>query len=98
MTYLFHPAARFDLTQAVEYYEDCQPGLGNEFLDEVEVAIDRILQYPKAWSRLSHRTRRCLVNRFPYGIIYQVQEDHVRIVAIAHSHRRPDYWDNRINT
>lgn len=96
MTYSFHPAARSDLNQAVDYYEDCQFGLGIEFLDEVEAAIERIIQYPKAWSKLSRRTRRCLTNQFPYGIIYQVQGDHFRIIAVAHSHRQPDYWDDRV--
>lgn len=95
MTYSFHPEARTDLNQAVDYYENCQSGLGSEFLDEVEAAIERILQFPEAWSKLSHRTRRCLTNRFPYGIIYQIQENHIRIIAVAHSHRHPKYWVDR---
>ena len=95
MTYSFHPAARTDLNQAVDYYENCQSGLGSEFLDEVEAAIERILQFPEAWGKLSDRTRRCLTNRFPYGLIYQTQENHIRIIAIAHSHRHPQYWVDR---
>ena len=98
MTYSFHPEANSDLNQAVDYYEDCQSDLGREFLDEVEAVIKRILLHPTAWSRLSRRTRRCLTNRFPYGIIYQVQENHVRIIAVAHSHRRLDFWDKRIDS
>ncbi len=98
MTYSFHPEASSDLNQAVDYYEDCQFGLGSEFLDEVEAAIKQILLHPKAWSKLSRRTRRCLTNRFPYSIIYQTQESHIRIIAVAHSHRRPDYWNDRIDS
>ncbi|MEA1929211.1 MAG: type II toxin-antitoxin system RelE/ParE family toxin [Candidatus Auribacterota bacterium] len=96
MTYSFHPAARDELNQAVDYYEECEPGLGYEFLEEIYATIARILQYPVAWSQLSRRTRRCLTKRFPYGVIYQVKVKHVRIVAIAHSHRRPGYWFNRL--
>ncbi|MCD6197453.1 MAG: type II toxin-antitoxin system RelE/ParE family toxin [Deltaproteobacteria bacterium] len=97
MTFSFHPAARRELNEAVDYYEDCQPGLGYEFLEEVYATIARILHYPNAWSQISRRARRCLTKRFPYGVIYQVKEDHIRIVAVAHSHRRPGYWLNRLD-
>ncbi|MEA3467381.1 MAG: hypothetical protein U9R57_04045, partial [Thermodesulfobacteriota bacterium] len=69
--------------------------LGSEFLNEVEAAIERILQFSEAWSNLSHRTRRCFTNRFPYGLIYQTQKNHIRIIAVAHSHRHPKYWVDR---
>lgn len=69
MTFSFHPAARTELNAAVDYYEDCQPGLGYEFAEDVYAAIARILQYPNGWSQLSHRARRCLTTRFPYGVI-----------------------------
>lgn len=98
MTFSFHPAARTELNQAVDYYQECEPDLGYEFLEEIYATIARILQYPDAWSRLSRRTRRCLAKRFPYGVIYQIKADHILIVAVAHSHRRPQYWLNRLET
>lgn len=96
MTFSFHAAARTELNQAVDYYENCDPGLGYEFLEEIYATIGRVLQYPTAWSQLSRRTRRCLTNRFPYCVIYQVKPTEVRILAIAHSHRRPGYWLDRL--
>ncbi|OPZ30962.1 MAG: hypothetical protein BWZ02_00496 [Lentisphaerae bacterium ADurb.BinA184] len=95
MTFSLHPADRVELSDAVDYYEACEPGLGYEFLEEVYAAIARALQYPDGWSQLSHRTRRCLTQRFPYGVIYQRDNDHVRILAVAHSHPRPGYWLSR---
>ena len=97
MTFLFHPAARTELNAAVDYYEDCQAGLGYEFAEDVYATVARILQYPNGWSQLSRRARRCLTTRFPYGVIYQLKEEHVCIVAIAHSHRRPGYWNKRLD-
>ncbi|MBF0410904.1 MAG: type II toxin-antitoxin system RelE/ParE family toxin [Candidatus Riflebacteria bacterium] len=97
MNFSFHPSARLDLNQAVDYYEGSQLGLGYEFLEEVYATIGRIIQYPNAWGKLSRRTRRCLTQRFPYSVVYQIKEKHVRIIAIAHSHRRPGYWLNRLN-
>ncbi len=80
----------------MRYYEDCQTGLGLQFAEEVYVAIRRVDEYPDAWSALSENTRRCLVNRFPYGVIFQVKSDMLRIVAVANLHRRPNYWRDRI--
>ena len=62
---------------------------------EVYTTIDRIIQYPEAWSPMSKNTRRCLVNRFPFGVIYQVKSGFVRIIAVADLRRRPDYWLDR---
>jgi len=96
MKFDFHPDADEELDEAVRYYEGCQPGLGLEFAEEVQAAIGRIIQYPKAWSRLSANTRRCLVNRFPYGVIYQLKSEAIRVIAVAHLHRRPGYWKDRL--
>jgi len=95
MNYSFHPAARVELHDAVAYYENCQPGLGAEFFEEVHSAIARIMRYPKAWPATTRYARRCLVNRFPYGVIYHVKPGSIRIYAIAHLHRLPGYWRNR---
>lgn len=95
MNFSFHPDAEREFDAAVSYYEERQPGLGVEFAEEVYAAILRILRYPEAWAALSRNTRRCLTNRFPYGVIYQIKADTVRIIAVANLHRRPDYWQER---
>ncbi|MCA9431916.1 MAG: type II toxin-antitoxin system RelE/ParE family toxin [Candidatus Omnitrophica bacterium] len=96
MTFSFHRAAKRELDEAVEYYEDCRLGLGYEFHEEIYRTISRILEYPEAWTQISPRTRRCLTKRFPYGVIYQIKEDRIRVIAVAHSSRRPRYWSERV--
>jgi len=95
MNYTFHPDARAELNEAVDYYDGCQPGLGSEFAREVYVAIQNILIYPEAWTPLSRNTRRCLVHRFPYGVIYQISGGGILVVAIMQLSRRPGYWKGR---
>lgn len=95
MRFYFHEYAETEFDRAVKYYEDISYGLGIEFAQEVYATIDRIIQYPDAWSPLSRNTRRCLVNRFPFGVIYQVKSGFVRIIAIADLRRRPEYWLDR---
>ena len=96
MKFSFHPEAKNELDEGVRYYENCQPGLGIEFLKEVYATIQRILEYPLGWTPLSSNTRRCLTNRFPYGIIYQILDDEIYIIAVMHLNRRPSYYKERI--
>lgn len=91
----FLEIAQIELDQAIEYYNNEFPGLGEEFLGEILKAIGRIGEFPEAWHSLSERTRRCQTRRFPYGIIYQIREGEILVVAVAHLHRHPAYWKTR---
>ena len=93
----FLQIAKRELDDAVDYYNREKPGLGYEFLWEVFFAIDRIRQFPRAWQTFHEDARRCLVRRFPYGIIYVQQEDLILVLALAHLHRHPDYWIDRLS-
>ena len=92
----FLEAARAEFIEAVEYYNEQREGFGFEFADEVRSTIERIIQYPEAWSLISKRTRRCRTKRFPFGIIYQVRGETLLIIAVMHLHREPQSWKSRI--
>lgn len=96
MKLFFHPLANDELDEAVRYYEDCRPGLGLEFAAEVYATVVRISEYPEAWSKMSQNTRRCLVSRFPYGVVFQVKSETLYIIAVANLRRHPDYWKKRV--
>ena len=96
MKYSFHPSAKTEFTETIEYYEECRIGLGLEFAKEVYSTIQRVVQFPEAWSPLSKSTRRCLTSRFPYGLIYQILDDEILIIAIMQLNRKPGYWKERI--
>jgi len=95
MTFSFHPEAEKEFENALEYYEACERGRGEEFYLEVHAAIDRILSFPQTWPVLAGEVRRCLVHRFPYGVLYSVEPDGVFILAVMHLRRDPDYWKRR---
>ena len=96
MTVRFLAVALEELESAVAYYNSESPGLGYEFADEIFCTIQRAQANPTAWQALSPRTRRCLANRFPYGVIYQLRNDGMLIVAIMHLHRHPTSWKSRL--
>ncbi|MBU3935830.1 type II toxin-antitoxin system RelE/ParE family toxin, partial [Patescibacteria group bacterium] len=88
--------AKSELTEAISYYNAQSEGLGYEFAAEVKRTLERIVQYPDAWSKLSNRTRRCRANRFPYGVIYQNRKGTLLIVAVMHLSREPETWKSRL--
>ena len=92
----FLEIAQIELDDAIEYYNYEARGLGDEFLTEVLNAIDRVGDFPEAWHPCSKRSKRCQTRRFPYGIIYQIREKEILIIAIANLHRKPDYRKDRI--
>ncbi|HMN24626.1 MAG TPA: type II toxin-antitoxin system RelE/ParE family toxin [Ignavibacteriaceae bacterium] len=96
MKFLFHPEAKFELTHSVEFYQTKESNLGLEFLEDVYNAITRVLEFPKSFPKFSANTRRCLVNRFPFAIIYQIRENEIFILAITHLSRKPGYWKERM--
>jgi len=91
----FLAAAEQEFEEAVEYYNQHKNGLGNDFAKEVKSALERILQFPHAWTPLSKRARRCRTQKYPYGVIYQIRSDRILIVAVMHLHRDPKHWKSR---
>jgi len=55
----------------------------------------RVDSFPDAWAFVSANTRRCLVNRFPFGLIYRIKSGTIQIIAVADLRRRPGYWQDR---
>lgn len=92
----FLDAAQSEFDDAIDYYDEQQPGLGSEFAEEVGDALERINHYPEAWSLLSPRVRRCVINRFPHSVLYKVRSEIIIIVAIQHHHQEPEGWRTRV--
>ena len=88
--------AEIELDEAYAYYEKQEIGLGLRFYTELRNTVDRIIAYPEAWSLISGEIRKCRTKVFPYGVIYQFQKEEILIVAIAHLHRKPEYWRDRL--
>ncbi|HMP97260.1 MAG TPA: type II toxin-antitoxin system RelE/ParE family toxin [Kiritimatiellia bacterium] len=92
----FDPDARTEFLAAIEYYEECQIGLGRRFREAVEVEVHAIASMPYRFRVLRAPFRRCLVPKFPYAIIFVPEPRFILIVAVAHTKRKPGYWHDRV--
>ena len=92
----FLGAARAEFLAAMDWYEGEAPGLGAEFLDEVTRAAERIVAFPDHGSPHLRSTKRLVLPRFPFDVVYLPDTNPVVIVAVAHHRRSPGYWKDRI--
>ena len=84
-----------ELDDAVEHYEEEQAGLGLRMMDEVDKHVQWIIHNPTTPRIRKGRYRRVNLKTFPYYIAYMIHEDTLWVLAIAHSHRKPEYWIKR---
>jgi plasmid stabilization system protein ParE len=92
----FHPEAREDFRDAMHWYRSRSVIASAEFRRTVSDAIRHISQAPHRWPQYLHGTRRLVLDRFPFSVIYLNDPDLVTIIAVAHSKRKPGYWKHRV--
>ncbi len=95
MTRQFHPYALAELTDAAQFYEAAAPGLGTDFLDEVERVVRLLEQYPEIGRTHDAAIRSFPARRFPYSVVYEATADTLIVLAVAHHRRAPRYWTDR---
>lgn len=93
---VFHPQAIRDLEEAIQFYKERSPKAARRFLLEFKRAKTMILSFPKAWPLFEKGTRRILLDRFPYGLIYKEHAHQYVILAVMHMSQRPGYWFDRL--
>ena len=96
MTLEFLPAAGQEAAEATAYYEQIEPGLGVRFREEVESVATAVLLHPLLWRERRGGYRRVNLPGFPFYLAYVLRGERVRVVAVGHGARRPDYFRTRL--
>jgi plasmid stabilization system protein ParE len=78
-----------DLAETWAWYEAAQEGLGTEFLEEVYRMLDHIWLHPKSGTVYKRKYRQAFLLRFPYVIMYEIEEVQVVVYAVLHTSRHP---------
>jgi toxin ParE1/3/4 len=95
MKYVFHPEALTEYAEAVQYYAGKRVEIAQAFINSVEGAVYRIRESPERYVAIDEDVRRCMTRRFPYGVLYTIEQDYILILAVMHCSREPGYWKNR---
>jgi plasmid stabilization system protein ParE len=96
MKLTIHPMAWAEFREAARYLRLRKRGLAQSLRAEVKKGLQQILASPQTYPILVGSIRRCLIKRFPYGIIYRGEADEIFVLAIMHLKRQPDYWKDRL--
>ncbi len=94
-TLVLRPEVERDIANAHDWYEDCIPGLGADFLAVIEFALDTIREAPDRFPSVYRNVRRALTRRFPYSIFFVREGDRISVLAVMHSAREPGKWRHR---
>jgi plasmid stabilization system protein ParE len=92
----FHPAAVDEAEAARDWYAARDLAAAVAFLVELETAFSAIVEHPTRWPAYMGGTRRYLLRRFPFSVVYRELNGSVEIIAIAHAGREPGYWRSRV--
>lgn len=90
-----HPAALDEAEAAAEWYGERSHGAAEGFLNELHRTIDLISRHPEQYQLHEFGTRRAMLHRFPYLIVFRQGTGEIEIIAVAHGRRRPGYWRDR---
>ncbi len=80
---------------AREWYQARNAEAAEAFMAELDLAIERVEEVPRQWPTYLANTRRYLLRRFPYFVVFREANDRLQILAVAHARRRPGYWLGR---
>ena len=92
---IFRPAAEAEFDESAAWYEAQQPGLGGEFVAEVQAVLDVIAGQPKRYPVVSGDVREAPVSRFPFCVYDRAKPDRVVVIAVFHTSRDPAVWQSR---
>ena len=92
----YHQGAIADVKSAVAWYQKRSRKAALDFIEELNRATETIREAPERWPSGKNNTKRFLLWRFPFAIIYSEEKSTITIWAVAHGSRRPEYWTHRL--
>jgi toxin ParE1/3/4 len=90
-----HPLAADEAQTVRSWYRERNGAVAEDFLRELDAAMEAIAEAPDRWPRTHGKLRRYVMRKFPFSVVYVRRADFVQVMAIAHHRRRPGYWKNR---
>jgi len=88
--------AELDVSEATAWHEERRTGLGDEFLDELDSVLRRVIENPFQFPKVKNTIRKALLRRFPYSVYFGVTRETLELIAVLHHRRNPRTWQKRM--
>ena len=96
MNFQILQSAEEEIAEGMDYYNEQYSGLGYEFAVEIKEGMNRIKLFPEAWPQFIGKIRISHINRFPYGILYEVRQKSIIVFAVMHLKQSPEKWEDKL--
>jgi plasmid stabilization system protein ParE len=84
-----------EYAEAVQYYTEHRVEVAQAFINAIEDAVYQIRESPVRYAAIDEDVRRCMARKFPYVVLYTIEQDYILILAVMHCSREPGYWKSR---
>lgn len=98
MTFIWNAEAEEEFSDAADYYDRQDDGLGDRFIAHIQIVLARIHSNPLMVRCFDDECRKVKADKFPYLVIYLVVGEQIQIISVMHTSRRPDYWKSRLKS
>ena len=95
--FVFDSEALAEAIAATRWYRERDPRVADRFLAEMRHHVDRARLMFESYPPYLHGTRKAAISRFPYLLVMMEWQGEIKIVAVAHTSRRPGYWQERLD-
>jgi toxin ParE1/3/4 len=92
----YHPESRPESQEAIDWYWNRSRAAALDFSEELKAALAQLRKAPQTCPPFMHGTRRAILNRYPFSVVFRERLHDIQIIAIAHAKRRPGYWAKRV--
>lgn len=95
LPYEYHPDARIEVQETGYWYAERDLDAADRFYNALAEAIENVTALSETWPAYLHGTRRYVLRRFPFSLIYRERNGVIQVIARAHHRREPGYWKRR---
>lgn len=88
--------AEIDFDTSYEYYYEDNPKVADTFYREINLAFENIKQNPNSFPTVYKDVRKYVIKKFPFVIYYRIVDEIIQVIAIFHTSRSPEIWNERM--
>lgn len=87
--------AEIDFDKSYEYYYEDSSEVADTFFKRINISLEFVRQNPYSFPIVHKDVRKYTVKKFPFVIYYNIVDSVIRVIAVFHTSRNPEIWNDR---